>query len=159
MHIINFFRKLLTNNIVAISSGGGHLTELLDAIPESISSKVNYVTFKNGHTAKSLHNKKHFFIIDPHVSKVKYTLNVLQALVLYVKLRPEYIISTGAGIAIPFMLIGKLFGSKIIYIESGARIYKASRTGAFMYKYSDVFIVQYPSMLKSYPNAKFASLL
>tara|TARA_R110000787_G_scaffold59922_3_gene135817 strand:- start:10485 stop:10955 length:471 start_codon:yes stop_codon:yes gene_type:complete len=156
---MKLFKKLLTNNIVAISSGGGHLTEMIDAIPESMKSKVNYVTFKNGRTLESLKNKKHYFIIDPHVSKVKYLLNGLQASLLYVRLRPLFIISTGAGIAIPLMLIGKLFGSKIIYIESGARVYSASKTGAFMYKYSNLFIVQYPTMLKRYPNATFACLV
>ena len=41
------------------------------------------------------------------------------------------------------MLIGHYFGSKIIFIESGARVYNASKTGEFIYKYADQFFVHF----------------
>lgn len=155
---MKLLKKLLTNNIVGIASGGGHLTELLDALPNNIKQEMTYITFRNGYTKKSLQSKKHFFIIDPHISKVKFLINFIQSFYLFVYLRPKVIISTGAGIAIPLMLIGKFFGSKIIYIETGARVITASRTGAFIYKYSDLFIVQYTTILKKYPKSILASL-
>lgn len=154
----SIFKVILTSKIVGISSGGGHLTELLKAIPEKHSKEVVYLTFKNGHTRKSLEGKKHFFIIDPHISKLKYVINFIQAFFLFIYLRPKLIISTGSGIAIPFMFIGHFFGSKLIFVESGARIFTASKTGEFMYKYSDLFIVQYKSLLEKYPNSKIGSL-
>ena len=155
---MKLLKKLLTNKIVGISSGGGHLTELFDAIPSNCDLEINYITFRNGHTVKSLINKKHFFVIDPHVSKVKFIINFIQSFYLFVCLRPKIIISTGAGIAISFMLIGKLFGSKLIFIESGARIFHPSKTGKFIYKYADLFLVQYDSLKDKYPNSIVASL-
>ena len=152
------YLKFFTNNIVGISSGGGHLTELFGAIPNSIINEINYVTYKNGHTRKTLHGKKHFFIIDPHISKLKFVINFFQAFFLFLYLRPKLIISTGAGIAIPFMLIGHYLGSKIIFIESGARVITASKTGQFMYKFSNLFIVQYNSLVEIFPNSKIGSL-
>lgn len=149
---------MLSNTIVAISSGGGHLTELLKAVPTSISENVVYVTFKNGHTKETLKNKKHFFIIDPHISKIKFCINFFQAIFIFLKLRPKVIISTGAGIVIPFMLIGRFFNSKLIFIESGARIHTPSKTGEFMYKYVNLFIVQYESLVSYFPNSKIGSL-
>jgi UDP-N-acetylglucosamine:LPS N-acetylglucosamine transferase len=68
------------------------------------------------------------------------------------------VISTGSGLAVPFLVISKLFGSKILFIESGARVYSVSKTGAFMYRYSDLFFVQYKALLKFYPKAIVASL-
>ena len=56
-------------NIIGISSGGGHLSELVKSIPSSHEDKVVYVTFKNGHTKDTLKDKTHFFVIDPHCSK------------------------------------------------------------------------------------------
>ena len=152
------YLKFLTNNIVGISSGGGHLTELFGAIPNSIINEVNYVTYKNGHTQKSLKGKSHFFILDPHLSKFKYLINFFQSFLLFLYLRPKIIISTGSGIAIPFMLIGRFFGSKLIFVESAARILTKSKSGEFMYKYSDLFIVQYNPLKKKYPNSKIGSL-
>ena len=114
--------------IVGISSAGGHLLELMKSIPNSYENEVIYITFKNGLTIDTLKNKSHFFIIDPHISKFKYVINFLQSLFLFIKIRPKVIISTGAGIAIPFVLIGSFFKTKIIFIETGARISKPSRT-------------------------------
>lgn len=144
--------------IVGISSAGGHLLELMKSIPSSYENEVIYITFKNGLTIDTLKNKSRFFIIDPHISKFKYVINFLQSLFLFIKIRPKVIISTGAGIAIPFVLIGSFFKTKIIFIETGARISKPSRTGKFLYKYSDLFIIQYKSLSKFYPNSKIASL-
>ena len=144
--------------ILAISSGGGHLLELLKAIPNSYDNKVVYVTFKNGHTKETLKTKTRFFILDPHVNKFKYGINFLQSLFLFLKIRPKVIISTGAGIAVPLVLIGSFFKSKIIFIETGARIVTPSRTGDFLYRYSDLFIIQYKSLSKFYSNSKIASL-
>ena len=155
---MKLFSKLFSNNIVAISSGGGHLSELQNAIPSSIKNEILYITFKNGHTKKSLEKQKHYFIIDPHNSKFKYLINLLHACFLFLILRPKIIISTGAGISIPFMMLGKLFGRKLIFIETGARVYTASKTGEFMYKYADKFFVQYEVLLKKYPKAILGSL-
>lgn len=144
--------------IVAISSPGGHLLEIIKALPSSYENEVIHITFKNGLTIDTLKSKKKFFIIDPHISKFKYVLNFLQSLFLFIKIRPNVIISTGAGMVIPFILIGSFFKVKIIFIETGARINKPSRTGKFLYKYSDLFIIQYKSLLKFYPKSKIASL-
>jgi len=134
---MKLLKAFLTSNIVGISSGGGHLSELLASIPSDIKDEITYITVKNGHTKKSLKNANHYFIVDPHTSKVKYLINLIHAFFLFIIIRPKVIISTGAGMAIPFMMIGKLFGSKLIFIETGARIYTVSKSGEFMYKYAD----------------------
>ena len=149
---------MIRKKIIAISSAGGHLLELTKALPSSYENEVIYVTFKNGLTIDTLKSKKHFFIIDPHISKFKYVINFLQSLYLFIRIRPNVIISTGAGIAIPLILISSFFKVKIIFIETGARISYPSKTGEFIYKYSDLFIIQYKSLLKFYPDSKIASL-
>lgn len=144
--------------IIGISSGGGHLSELIKAIPNLYEEEVVFITFKNGHTKDTLKDKSHFFVIDPHVSKIKFLINFMQSFFLYVKIRPRVIISTGAGIALPLLLIGKFFKTKIVFIESGARILKPSKTASFIYKYSDLFIIQYETLHSFFPKSKIGSL-
>lgn len=156
--LILVVKIMLKKNIVGIASGGGHLSELQNVIPKSIKNDITYITCKNGHTKESLKEEKHFFIIDPHISRFKYLINTCQAIILFLKLRPSIIISTGAGIAIPFMILGYFLGSKIIFIESGASISTLSKTGEFMYKYANLFIVHYAHLLDKYPNSKIGSL-
>ena len=151
-------KKLLKNRVVGISSSGGHLTELQSAIPNNLLGDITYVTSEDGRTRESLNTLDHFFISEPNGVKWKYGHNIFQAMVLFFKLRPLVVISTGSGLAVPFLLISKFFGSKIIFIESGARIYSASKTGKFMYKYSDIFLVQYQALLRFYPKAIVGSL-
>ena len=69
--------------------------------------------------------------------------------------KPEVIITTGALIAFPFCLIGKLKKTKVIYIESFARVNNKSLTGKLVYPFADLFIVQWESMLELYPKAKY----
>lgn len=149
---------MVRKKIIGISSGGGHLSELIKAIPNSYEKEIIYITFKNGHTKDTLKEKPHFFLIDPHVSKIKFLINLIQSFFLYVKVRPKVIISTGAGIALPLILIGKLFKTKIVFIESGARIFKPSKTASFIYKYSDLFIIQYETLHSFFPKSRIGSL-
>ena len=55
--------------------------------------------------------------------------------------------------------IGKLLGSKIIYIETMANIETKTVTGRIIYYFADLFIVQWESMLKLYPKAKYGGWL
>ncbi|MDB4792972.1 UDP-N-acetylglucosamine transferase subunit ALG14 [bacterium] len=148
----------MKKRIIAVSSGGGHLSELLRSVPSSYEDKIVYVTFDNGHTKETLKGKEKFFLIDPHVSKVRYLLNFLQSCFVYLKVRPKVIISTGAGIAVPLMLIGVVFNARIVFIESGARVFNPSRTAQFIYKFSDLFVIQYNTLSTIFPRARIASL-
>lgn len=47
------------------------------------------------------------------------------------------------------------FQKKVIYIESFAKINSPTLTGRVMYKFADIFYVQWPEMLKVYPKAKY----
>jgi len=80
----------------------------------------------------------------------------LQSIIIYLKSRPDVIVSTGPGMAIPIILIGKLFNKKIIYIESWSRVTTSSMAGRIAYKYADLFFVQWPELKKQYPKAIYA---
>lgn len=68
-------------------------------------------------------------------------------------------ISTGPGLAIPTAIIIKLFGGKVIHIETWSRFHSKSLTGRVLYYLADVFYVQNKCLLKLYPNAIYAGLL
>lgn len=145
--------------ICLISSHGGHLHEIMQAT-NGVCGNFYWVTYKTKHTEALLTDKKHYFVIDPYTYKYKFMINAIQSLCHLIKERPKVIISTGAGIAIPTMIIGKyIFGAKIIYIESAAAVVKPSRTGQFMYRYADLFLIQWKTLVKHYPNAIFVGIL
>ena len=79
--------------------------------------------------------------------------NTFCSLRIYWKERPDVIICTGVLAMIPMCLICKLFGKKLIYIESFAKVTSPTQTGKFLYKFADQFYVQWPQMKEIYPNA------
>lgn len=54
---------------------------------------------------------------------------------------------------IPMCLLTKMFGGKLIYLESFAKVTSPTVSGKFLYKKADRFYVQWESMKEIYPNA------
>lgn len=143
--------------ICLISSSGGHFEQLLCLRPLNNDYNVFIVTEK---TKYNKDDKK----IDYFVSQVnrkeflfifKMIKILIKSLYIFVKEKPDVIISTGVLSTIPMLFIGKFFKKKIIYIESFAKINSPTMTGKLIYKknIADQFYVQWESMLKFYPNA------
>ena len=148
--------------IMFISSTGGHLTELLEL--KGMFKKYDYSiitekTKSNKSLKKEYVNKVHYLLYGTRHNKFKYPfiliINCFMSLYYYLKIRPKVIITTGAHTAGPMCCIGKLFGSKIIYIETFANIKTKTITGKLIYKFADLFIVQWKSMLELYPKAVY----
>lgn len=69
--------------------------------------------------------------------------------------RPDVIISTGAGVVFFFCIFAKILGAKLIFIESMAKVERPTLTAKFLYPFTDLFIVQWPGLLRYFPKAKF----
>ena len=78
---------------------------------------------------------------------------------IWKKYRPGVIVSTGSNIAVPLFLWGKIKGSKLIFIETRAKVYSKSITGKIVSRLSDVVFVQWPEMKKLYPKALYCGTL
>ena len=116
-------------------------------------------TFSVPHLRENPPNEWMSYLLDPHTSLWKYAVNAFQSVFLLLRVRPQVILTTGAGIAIPTALIGKLMGKKLIVVETGACIHTPSKTGAFLYRYADLFIVQWEELLQHYPDAVYGGPL
>ena len=51
--------------------------------------------------------------------------------------------------------IGRLFGKKIIFIESYAKRTSPTLSGRLVYPIATTFVVQWETMLEFYPKAKY----
>jgi beta-1,4-N-acetylglucosaminyltransferase len=145
---------------IVVASGGGHLAEVLLAI-EGVNLRAVIVTLRLPHTVKTVQGIgwKHDYLINPHGDPFKYLLNIWQSFWLVVKHRPALVISTGAGMVVPTCVIARLLGSKLVFIETAARVTTPSRTGKFLYRFADEFYVQWEPLLKVYPKAKYGGVL
>lgn len=152
------FNKRFKRELCIVCSAGGHLSEALASISK-IDVDTYVVTKHDEHVADRLKDYNVYYVNDPHTSLWGFFVNGLRSLFIFIRQRPRIVLSTGSGIALSTCMLGKLFGSRIIYVESGARVTQPSKTGKFMYRYADVFYVQWRGMLKYYPNAIYVGRL
>ena len=146
--------------VMFISSVGGHLTQLLEL--KSIFKDYNYVlvTEKTEVTKdmKSKYNMNYLLYGSREylLSYIfKFSFNVLKSFYLFFKYRPNVIVTTGAHTAVPMCYIGRLFGKKIIFIESYAKRTSPTLSGRLVYPIANTFVVQWETMLEFYPKAKY----
>ena len=149
-------------NVLFVASTGGHLNELLQL--SSMFNKYNFNlitenTKSNYYLKEKYKNHIYFLIYGTKDHKLSYPwkllTNCFKSLYLYFKIHPDYIVTTGVHTAGPICCIGKIFGTKIIYIETFANITTKTITGKLLYPISDLFIVQWKSMLELYPDAVY----
>ena len=152
------FDKRFNRELCVVCSAGGHLSEALTSI-SMVEVDACIVTKRDKHVADRLNKYDVYYVNDPHTSLWGFFINALRSTLIFLRQRPKVVLSTGSGIALATCMLGKIFGSKIIYVESGARVVAPSKTGKFMYRYADVFYVQWKGMLKYYPDAIYVGKL
>ena len=148
--------------ILFISSTGGHFSELMQL--QSLFPKCNYhiVTEKtpsNCHLKEKYKEKINFLPYGTKKTPLKYLFilfaNCFMSLWIYLKFRPQVVITTGTHTAGPMCCIAKLLGSRVIYIETFANRKTKTQAGKLLYYVADTFVVQWEEMLEVYPKAKY----
>ena len=166
--MVGFLYNLVFNlkkdkkDVLFIASTGGHLSELLQLKPLFKKYNSHLITEKTKSTIslKEKYKSVNYLVYGTKDYKFsyifKFSYNIIKSLILYFRLRPEVIVTTGTHTAVPMCYIGKLFGSKIIFIETFANSKTKTLSGKLIYPIADTFVVQWESMLDLYPKAIYA---
>jgi len=138
------------------ASSGGHFEQLMMLKPLMdkydsfiLTEETQYATTKGEieqYYLKQINRKELDFVL-------KFVMNTVISLKIFLKKRPDVVISTGVLATIPMCIIAKIFGKKLIYIESFAKINSPTLTGRLLYKFADQFYIQWDELKKFYPNA------
>jgi len=145
--------------VCVIASAGGHLTEVMQVSDAYSEYNHFYITFRRKDIEGKLKHQKVYFINDPKRNPLKFLNNFLKAIWIFIREMPDVTISTGAGMAIPFCYISKIFGKKVIFIETLAAIENASFSGRMVYPISDLFITQWRKNRKFYPKSLYGGTI
>ena len=155
----NVKNKVFSNNIkfALVCSSGGHFLELSSLSGLWDSYDHFWVTFKANDTDFLLKEERVFYAFFPTNRNITNLLrNLFLAFRILSKEKPEVLITTGAGISVPFIFVAILFGIKTIYVESLTRINDLSLSGKLVYPILNHLFVQWPELEKKYKKAKFA---
>lgn len=138
------------------ASSGGHYEQLLMLRPLMEEYDSFILTEKTPYNSGVKGVKTHFVL---QVNREEWDcwprlmLNAIISAAVFIRERPNIVICTGVLAMIPMCLLVKIFGGKLIYIESFAKITSPTETGKLMYKVADQFYVQWETMRKFYPDA------
>ena len=89
----------------------------------------------------------------------KMIVNSVRALKIWIKERPDFIVTTGTMVAYPFYLLAVLTKKKFVFIETFGRADMPTVAGKLMEKHSDLFIVQWETQVKHYKKAIYGGCL
>lgn len=130
-----------------MSSTGGHLLQLV-ALREAWEGFDRvWVTFDAGDSRALLSGERVVHAYSPTNRNVPNLLrNIGLAMRVVPRLRPTVILTTGAGVAVPFAWIGRLFGSRVVYVESLTRIDRPSLTYRLIRPVVSRTYVQWPEL-------------
>ncbi len=142
--------------ICLVSSSGGHLIQLYALKSWWQKHERFWVTFRKEDAVSILNDEKTYWSHFPTNRNIK---NLVKNLFLAYRIlkneRPDIIISTGAGVSVPFFWLGKLFGSRLIYLEVFDRIDSPTLSGKLVYHFTDKFLIQWESQKVFYPKGEY----
>jgi UDP-N-acetylglucosamine transferase subunit ALG13 len=135
------------DRLCLVCSSGGHCSEL-KALRDFWSGRDRFwVTFERDDTAGSLKGETTYYAHAPTNRNLKNLIrNAFLAWRILRKERPSCIVSTGAGVAVPFFYVGRALKIKTVFIETLSRVENLSLSGRLAYPVADVFLFQWPAL-------------
>ena len=143
--------------VLLVCSPGGHLQQMLALEPAWRGMDQSWVTLDSADVAYLLADEKVTMGHGPTNRSLGHLIrNLGLAWRLLRRDRPDAILSTGAGLAVPFFLVGKLLRIRLVYVESVTRIETISLSGRLVYRLADSFFVQWPQAAERLRRAEYA---
>lgn len=142
--------------LLLVSSVGGHLLQLVALRPAWSGFTRVWVTFDAADSRALLADER---VVHAHGPTNRNLPNFLRNLVLAVqvlrRVRPAAVVTTGAGVAVPFALVARLLGARVVYVETLARIGSPSLSYRLSRPFVSCTYVQWPELAQALPGARF----
>jgi UDP-N-acetylglucosamine:LPS N-acetylglucosamine transferase len=149
---------------LCIVSGGGHLEEAIECFDAFAETDLVVVVYRHrGEMASFTHplvNRVRLVSLFGAKGPLLYlslAVNLLEFVWILLQERPDILFSTGSEIAIGPFIMGKLlWRTRNIYIETVTRIHECTVTAHWLYRWSDLFLVQWPHQVSMFgPKTRY----
>ena len=139
--------------VALVCSHGGHLTELMALSTAWDDMDHFWVTYDAPRT-RAL--DRAYLLRNIGFNPFLMAKALLSIVRIFAIERPAVLITDGAEIAIPAVLVGRLLGCRIIFVEVWTRVSMPTMSGRIVYPFCHGFFVMWPEMLESYaPKAGY----
>jgi beta-1,4-N-acetylglucosaminyltransferase len=138
-------------SIALVATSGGHMTELRELARAYEGIAHFYVSSRAAPAGGPAERSYVFPSADRDWRIVR---NIPAILRMLVRERPGIVLSTGSSSAVPVIMLAKLLGARVIFVESVTRVLRPSLTARVVYPASDAFIVRWPGAASAFGNAR-----
>jgi UDP-N-acetylglucosamine:LPS N-acetylglucosamine transferase len=146
--------------ILLVSSSGGHLLQLQRLDPWWRKHERLWVTFDTADAVSMLEGEDAVWAFRPTTRNLRNLVrNTLLAWRVLRRFRPTVVVSTGAGVAVPFFFLARLRRIKTVYVEVYDRIDMPTLTGRLCYPLTDLFLLQWEEQQRFYPKGRLIGRL
>ncbi len=146
--------------VLFVCSSGGHLAQLVRLQPWYRQHQCHWVTFDKPDAVSVLEGEHAIWAHHPTTRNVKNLVrNWFLARRVLRTLQPDVVISSGAGVALPFFVLARRRGIPTVYVEVYDRIDSRTLTGRLCTPFTDLFLLQWPEQQALYPKGVFVGAL
>lgn len=143
-------------DLLLVCSTGGHLIQLVALRDSWQRFSRAWVTFDKSDARSLLDGERVYFAHGPTNRSVKNLIrNLFVAWRVVGEVRPQAVITTGAGVAVPFAWVARLRGATVVYVESLARIDGPSLSYRLIAPIASRRYVQWPELAQVLPRSRF----
>jgi UDP-N-acetylglucosamine:LPS N-acetylglucosamine transferase len=147
--------------VLLVCANGGHLAQLAALRPWWADRDRAWVTFQTPDAEALLADEP--TVHWAHHPTTRNIPNLMRNTVLARRVmrefRPDVVVSTGAGVALPFFTLARRMDALTVYIEVYDRIDTATLTGRLCRPFTDVMAVQWEEQLGLYRSAHLVGQL
>lgn len=137
--------------ILLVGSSGGHLAQLLALRGWWSDNERAWVTFDTPDARSSLEDEPVTWAYFPTTRNLRNLVrNTGQAARVLRDFQPDVIVSTGAGVALPYFVLGRLRGRLTVYVEVYDRVETPTLTGRLCRPFTRLMLVQWPEQVRLY---------
>jgi UDP-N-acetylglucosamine:LPS N-acetylglucosamine transferase len=147
-------------HVLLVSSSGGHLAQLLALRPWWEQRSRSWVTFDTPDARSQLAGESVVWAYFPTTRNIPNLIrNTALAMRTVPRLNPDVVVSTGAGVAVPFFAMARLLGIPTVYIEVFDRLETRTVTGRLCRPMADLFCVQWEQQVPLYRGSRVIGTL
>ena len=144
-------------DVLVVCSSGGHLFDAR-AVASAWSERTRaWVSFDKADVRSLLAGEKVYFGHGPTNRNIPNLIrNIALAWRVIGETRPRALVTTGAGIAVPFAWVARLRGARVIYVECAGRIDGPSLSGRLIAPVANRIYAQWPELAATWRRALYA---
>ena len=141
--------------VMLVGSSGGHLAQLVALRPWWQQRDRHWVTFRTPDAVSVLDGE---VVTWAHHPTTRNAVNLVRNALLAARLvraeRPSVVVSTGAGVALPFFVVARMTGARTVYIEVYDRLDSRTLTARLCRPFTQLFCVQWEEQQRLFPDAE-----